>query len=1481
MHRRIARSFFILICGALAAAVGVGAALLYTSPGRDLLVRLVSDQSHRFLRGSLRIGGVTGSWIGGLTLDDVAIRDTAGALFLSAPQVVVRYRVRNLLAGRFVIEEARLVRPELQFLQHRSRPDAKGRLNLEEIFRLGEGTGGGASPLVEIRNLTIEDGQLVIRLPWNPDGRLRTRTQVDSALAAQREQPGRRIEEGPEGLELIRTVRNLSGFATVLRLASPDGQPITVRFERLAARVSDPALEIRDLRGTFRTRNDSLLFDAERLELPGSSMTGSGRLDWPRDTLLYQVRFDAPRLALADLRWVSPEFPAFTGSARIRGASRSGSRIEFEIRDLAVGDATSRVTGRMVAINDIHRGLGFRGLDLGLSRLDLEAVRPYLDTLPFAGRISGPLEADGFFDGMTVALDWEFEDARIEGGATSRISLTGPVRMSQTEGLIFEGATLRSSDVDLRTVRLISPSLRLDGRIAAEGSLTGLLQNVVFQGTAAHRDGDRPVSRLNGRVRLDTRGEILDLETDVVLDSLVFAGLRGSFPSLPARGSLGGRVRLAGTLLDLDLDATVGGSLGRIRARGGATLFPPQWGARTLEVAFDRLDLSAIVAGAPATRLEGRLEATGRLDSATAPAGSLRLELGRGSVSGFELDSTRLGIRALDSLVAVDTVVAHWAGGRLEGSGTIGWAGSRSGTLAFHAEATELTPFDSLARALTGLTRDSAAGDVAMRGRGRADVALSGSLPALQVEANVAIDSVHWLRFRGRGLGGRLAWTPPSPDGGRDSSLVATAFADSFSVRRLLFTEVTGAARGTTDSLRWRVGLRARNQARASASGRYLGLPAAVLFEADSLNLDLLGRRWSLQVPLQAVVNDQGISLDTVRLTTADGSGAVELAGTVPGEEPGDLQLRLLGVELRDLYGLAQRDTTGIAGSVAVDARLGGTARAPETRGSATLTGGRFGDFQAPLIRGVFDYRDRRLQANLTFWRAGRPVVEAEAALPLDLALTGVPSRQLPGPIAIRARGDSVDLAVVEAFTPNVRQVTGRLDVDARIEGTWEAPRLAGWVRFRDGAATVPGLGVRYQNISGAVRLAGDSILGDGLRIGGRFGVLEIGGGLRLERLTRPLLDLRLTASDFEVMDVPSFMAIRSSGEVRLTGTPARPLLTGRGRIANSVVQFADLVQKEIVNLEDPLFSDLVDTLAMRRHALRAAFQSRFLDSLLIRGLTLEIGEGVWLRSNEANFQLQGSVLVDKSRYQTGQSMYTIAGDLNVPRGTYILKAGGFINRTFTVGRGTVRYFGDPNAELDVEAQHMVRSPQLGNESIPVIAHITGTLLVPQLTLRTTAYRAPLSEAQLISLLTVGSTDFAMGTVQQQVAVAAASALAGELQRALISDLRAPVDIIEIRPGVAAGGRLGQGAVSTQLAVGRSLSEKLFISANAGFCLMSGQPAFNARNLGATLEYRFRPGLRGQLSAEPVLACLPGGVDIFGTARRYQFGAELRWDRDY
>jgi len=99
---------------------------------------------------------------------------------------------------------------------------------------------------------------------------------------------------------------------------------------------------------------------------------------------------------------------------------------------------------------------------------------------------------------------------------------------------------------------------------------------------------------------------------------------------------------------------------------------------------------------------------------------------------------------------------------------------------------------------------------------------------------------------------------------------------------------------------------------------------------------------------------------------------------------------------------------------------------------------------------------------------------------------------------------------------------------------------------------------------------------------------------------------------------------------------------------------------------------------------------------------------------------------------------YTPSGTLDALRGTYTLKFGQ-VTRDFTVERGSVRYFGDLNAALDIRAVHVVRAVR--GEEIPVIANITGTLYAPKVTLEST-FNPPISETDLVSYLVAGYPAF-------------------------------------------------------------------------------------------------------------------------------------------
>src|SRR5207249_5941482 len=150
-------------------------------------------------------------------------------------------------------------------------------------------------------------------------------------------------------------------------------------------------------------------------------------------------------------------------------------------------------------------------------------------------------------------------------------------------------------------------------------------------------------------------------------------------------------------------------------------------------------------------------------------------------------------------------------------------------------------------------------------------------------------------------------------------------------------------------------------------------------------------------------------------------------------------------------------------------------------------------------------------------------------------------------------------------------------------------------------------------------------------------------------------------------------------------------------------------------------------------------FENLFLDSLQIDDLELEMGSDVWLRSDEANIQLAGSVRLIKQRDQ-----YLVSGTLQAVRGTYRLKVGSVLSREFVVTEGTVKYFGTPDqdAALDIAAKHVVHpvptQAQRNPEDITVVAHITGTLLVPKVTLE--AEKRKLSQTEIISYLLFGTS---------------------------------------------------------------------------------------------------------------------------------------------
>lgn len=1469
MVRRSLGALLWSLVGLLACFLGALSALVGTGAGRALLTRVSTAALESVVAGRVELGSTSGSLLTGLVYSDVRLYDHDTTLVAWLPRTELDYNLLDFAAGRIVLQRVRLERPYVNIVQHKN-----GRLNIEELLHLGEPSvpSSGPKPLIVLRNVTIADGSLVLRLQSQP-ARDDSLHEIDAF--------------GDDGRRRVRRIEHLTTALAAFRISAPGQRGLLVDIERLAAEVNDPAVEIADVRGRVTIDGDSLVADLPQVQLPNSRLSLRGGLGWPHGTLLYDLVIGAERVTLSDARFIDPRFPegaVLQGALAVR--SHGPKLLELRLDTLALAYHGGRAEGRATAMIASDSGLvALRGTDVTTEDLDLALPRAFLDTLPFYGHLSGRARADGPLSALTLDADWSFRDSLVANRPESRVRGRGLVDLHTAAGITFAPFTVDSASIDFGTFAEFIPA-PLHGTLDAAGTLSGPLRNVRFEGTLRHVDGDRPASVAHGRFGADARRDTVVLDVDAQFDTLSFEGLSGSFPGLGLRGAVAGAVRLAGPLdsVATHLDVSRLGGGGRIRADGALALLPDRRGARRLDVEAGDLSLERWLPGAPPSNLN--LSATATLDVDTAgspPVGAIAATLHPSRLAATPIDSGALRMRFADGLVHLDTVWLRQPGLITEGSGALGWRRPRTGEMLLSFDADSLGTLDSLISWVSGTWRDTARA-VITSGAATAHLRFAGALDSLAIGGLGNVERLAVGEWRVPAAGFRGGYEP-----GAVPLVWADVTADSIAHGALGFGAASASVRGRADSLQWSGRTRIGDLSAVVAGGRYLrdsggGRQVAV----DSFAVRLPGGVWFLRAPVALRIGDSVLATDTLALQRVNGPGHLEVTGTFPTGGSGLAHLHVEGFPLAGVYALLQRDTLGTTGNVMVDLTVRGSRREPGYEGGFALVPDSAG---APSVEGTFNYARRRLDAAASLRRAGREIMGFTAHLPLDLALTSVPRRELPDTLAIRARADGADLVALEALTTQVRDVQGRLTADVGIRGTWDAPRLDGTLRIDSAGVAIPALRVRWAPITGRLRLGGDTIYVDSLGVRSDRGEADLGGYVRLEGLSHPVLALDIDANEFKALEIRGDLSVTASGRVALRGPIFGATLTGSGTVTNGVLYFADLVEKRIIDLDtpDPSMAGLIDTTladVIRRQGLGPSFHSVFLDSLGIKDLQLTMGGGVWLRSNEANIQLTGRLNVNKV-YRN----YLLTGTLQAPRGTYRLQVGP-VSREFVVTQGTVRYFGTPDldAGLDIEAEHVVHpvkstttSTNAGpcgssSQDFTVVAHIGGSLLAPRLTL--SAKECTLPQSDIISYLMFGqssgdianATPGSPGANRKALLVGTAASLAaGELERSVVSDLGIPLDYVEIRPGDP-----GNPLTNASFAAGWQIGQRTFLIVRATVC-----PGSVANALGASLQFRISPEWRTEASVEPVGSCYTPSGGTRSGAQRSQAGLDLFWERRF
>jgi translocation and assembly module TamB len=1455
-------------------AVGTGLFVTGTDYGRNALLRdrVLAPLLERAVHGSVHLGKLHGNLVTGFTIDTIAIRDERGELFVSSGPITITWDPRDIVDRRVFIRAARIEHPYVHLIQH-----ANDTWNYKEIFASGKG--GALNPsasrafgdYVVIDSAAIHDGTFVLSLPWHADDPLRG-ARLDSALAANRAAL-HDIRRTYDGYARTYTWRNGDAFVAHARIADPDSDRVAGQLfvvDTLRIDESDPPFKFSDARLQVRRLGDSVWLQVPHFDLPASTGHAAGKVVWgSRLPVRYDIAVTGDSVALNDVAWVYPTLPR-TGGGTMQLHIRSEADphvIDYQLTNMDVRSTRSRLLGSMT--------FGVGGPELAVRNVDLRAAPVNFDLLrtlaggPFGldwqGNVEGSVRARGgpLHHFVVDAAQGSFRDAHVPG-AVSRFSARGELDIFRPAFTTFHGFDVTVSPFDLRTIERLSPSFpRLGGVIAGRARLDSVWTDVRFTNAdILHEDGPGAPSHLTGSGRI-TYGKFLGYDVALTAAPLSLTTLARSYPALPFRGLVSGPIRVAGSAPDLAVSAQLTGEAGAfsytgrldIDSLGGYGVHGQgDFASVRPTMLLERPEL-------PTGTLSGSYTADVAFTDLATLSGAASVMLDRTTFDKVTVYPSVVRTHFADGVAHVDSLVLHTTAGILTATGGIGLPHGRDDSLRVVAA---LDSLGGLRRyigrpdtAVTGIiSADSLSGAVT------ADVLVRGRLDSLGATGTLAATDLY---VRGDGAGeARVNFGMRYADRAFSGSVRASAdslraagiFLDSLRADALLRDPTHG-----TFSL-----LAARDSTgRVSAGGSLALTRTAQVVRLDSLGLQFGRSNWGLTAPAAFTHDSAGMRLDSLHLRDDAGNhGSILAYGDIPSRGPVSAGLRASGVPLSDL-GLIEQLPDSIAGVGDLTALVAGTKAAPVISVSSVLRDVQAGSVHLESVQSSGTYNDGTLNASLELFRNGQPALNAEARLPLDVTLFTAHIRPTDS-LHVGLRADSAELGILETFTRGVQRASGRIRVDASLDGTWRNRTLAGTMAVQNGAMSIPGLGIRATGINAAARLADGALIVDSVRAtsegSAQRGYLLLSG--RVADVTDSLarsFDLTLRASNFHAVSRRDLadLSVSTSTPLHLGGGMRDPVLSGVVTVDRGSIFLPDpaLAEKRLSDLT-------VDTAAAN------ASLERFLNALQLDNVQVGLGDDVWLRSREANVKLAGTLNVAKVPPGTPRlpgtstnpilAHFALQGDLTADRGTYVLNLNP-VQREFSVMQGgRVSFLGtsDNNPLINISAQYNVK--RSGRPDLVVVATVNGPLYPGPKVDLTSTESYTISPSDLVSYLLIGQPGFDFASnpdVTQTLAQVLAPTASAVLGNALRGSLGSWVDLLQFQGGATdqtqatttQPGLLQSFLANASIGGETQVTNKLFFTFSAGLCQLSGhavagQSATDA--LSGQLEWRFRPDLKIQ-----------------------------------
>lgn len=523
--------------------------------------------------------------------------------------------------------------------------------------------------------------------------------------------------------------------------------------------------------------------------------------------------------------------------------------------------------------------------------------------------------------------------------------------------------------------------------------------------------------------------------------------------------------------------------------------------------------------------------------SIDAITGDVVASLGGSSVRGTTIDRADIDGSIAGGIATIRRLDVAGAGATVTATGTVTVSNTAAGVsdLAIEADVPDVSAIPGLP-----VTDASGAAHLAAHVTGRPDRLLAkGTLAAHQL---AYADTARALTFN-------ATFDAALPD--RDvHQLSATVDADS-AFLTVKGQEIQHLTLHSTYADR-RVDLTTR----VEQADRALDLEGSVLLRPEfsevrvrRLSLGLDTGTWTLAPGREAVVRYGPDAIEAHDVVLTYGTGTIDVEGRVArtaGSPASALRLDLHGLQVADLYAMAL-GTPRASGTLDGRVDLSGSLADPVAQATMTIRDGRVADVTFSRVTADLGLRQQRVAVN----------AEIDESPGNRFLVTGeVPTAADAGPLDVHVQASDISLALLQAFTSTVDDVTGRVAMDVRVTGALSAPAVTGTLTMADGHARIVPTGVTYDKAAASIRFDGHRALVDRFTLSdddGHVMTATGGGDLFSAAAGGRTFDVRVQSQGFHVLR-NDLGEVEVSADAHAEGDITAPHVTGtlsvnRGRI--------------------------------------------------------------------------------------------------------------------------------------------------------------------------------------------------------------------------------------------------------------------------------------------------------------------------------------------